>query len=626
MPKTMSARGYTNVILVLNMKRFVRPDDQKRFETIRGTPNFAHVLHTIWPQWADEQDFFPCEEFNPQNANEDISPDGQMSREQVGFATGIFRSLMLEKYTFPTYVLDKTKVEFNSALTTNFQFKTLFQRAWERWDVCIRASYSGFFTICLTQEYNFRPRSLATISKEVIRLQESLDVPSAQRWLDRNRKKYSDSPEKLEKKERSVKALLDWMGTTEEVSGELVYYPVQWKMAMEVAERFVSMIGHLIELTNADPIELSKPAPSLSVPLHDSYVIHHFDELFADPSFVKRAKKSKAENARIKVSMNDIRQSPQLRRGIVNIMEGTLLRVPDPYRDDDATQPVNDGLFPDPRWSISDSIDEQNQASWNDELCLLSSRTALIMPSPRWRDHELAVSTVPSATLQVRYARYWEAIERMIEFVIEIRVLAQLLESASYDLLGEIIQPVHVTRSKLFLGDIKMERTLPELVNRAAHLRHLAALVQGISHPQMWSRAEYAVLKAEHLLEQLGVGTTIDHIDRNIESINSVVDHIDELYVADLSEKSNDKATLISIIFAAASLTLTLLILPSFWADLFSVKDYIPYQEGGVIIGGIFVSLLATILVFAAGYLMYVAFRQREQLAEIIRKFLNTDE
>jgi len=564
----------------------------------------------------------PMEEYEKSQVENGTTLDGWMSTEQVGFATGIFRTLKLETFTFPTYVLDKTKVEFGHALTTNFQFKTLFQRAWERWNIYIRPSHTGFFIIRLTQEHTLRPRSFQILAKDVLRLQESLDVPSAQRWLKRNRKKYTDEPETLAVKERSVKALLDWMGATEEESGELVYYPVQWKLAMEVAERFMSEIAQIIELSNANPIEMMKPEPSLSVPLHDSYVIYHFDEMYSDPSNVKRAQKSTAGNAQIQISMNDIRQSPRLRRNIMNLMEGTLLRTPDANRDEDATQPENDVFFPEPRWSISDSIDEQNQSSWNDELCLLSGRTALIMPSLRWREYEMAVSTVPSATLQVRYIRYWEAIERMIEFILEIRVLAQLIESNSYDLLGDIIPQVHATRSKLFLGDIKMEQDMPELVNRAAHLRRLAALAQGISHPQLWSRAEYAIRKADYLFKQLGVDVTLENIERNIDSINSVVDHIDELYIADLSEKSNDKATLMSIGLAAASLTLTLLMLPSFWTDLDVIKKF-----HGLYLAILFVGTsLGIILIIVASYLIRKAWQNKNMVTEIFDKIFNQNE
>jgi hypothetical protein len=86
-------------------------------------------------------------------------------------------------------------------------------------------------------------------------------------------------------------------------------------------------------------------------------------------------------------------------------------------------------------------------------------------------------------------------------------------------------------------------------------------------------RAEYAVVKAERLFELLDVPRIINHIERNIESINSVADHVDELYIADLSEKSNDKATILSLGLTAVSFILVLLVLPSFWADLIQVRQ-----------------------------------------------------
>lgn len=74
--------------------------------------------------------------------------------------------------------------------------------------------------------------------------------------------------------------------------------------------------------------------------------------------------------------------------------------------------------------------------------------------------------------------------------------------------------------------------------------------------------------KAERLFSLLDVPRILEHVERNIESINSVADHVDELYIADLSEKSNDKATVLSLGLAAVSFIVTLLALPSFWYDL----------------------------------------------------------
>ena len=86
----VSARGYTNVLLVLNMKRFVQETDQARFERIRGKEEFAKVLREIWPQkLVDQEKFITIEEDKRRRGRPEV-----MSAEQVGFATGVFRTLI----------------------------------------------------------------------------------------------------------------------------------------------------------------------------------------------------------------------------------------------------------------------------------------------------------------------------------------------------------------------------------------------------------------------------------------------------------------------------------------------------------------------------------------------------
>ncbi|NWG06579.1 MAG: hypothetical protein HXY35_07835 [Chloroflexi bacterium] len=632
MRANISARGYTSVILVMNMKRFIagNENERERFEVLRGKPEFADILRTTWPGKIDSQKvFITMEEYKRRRAGQAgkrLTPGDMMPLEQIGFATGIFRSLMLEEYNFPIYVVDKSQIEFSPDLETNFQFKTLFKKVWDRWDIYIRPTVSGFFVFRLTHRFREKSRSLLAIAQDVLRLQESLDVPSAQKWLKHSRERYFNQPETLSVKERSVKALLEWVGSAEDETGDLLYYPIQWKIAMEVASRFVQTIGAEIPLKNAEPVKLVKPEPSLSIPLHDSYVIHHFEDILAEPSLIKKQNGKLNSRAQIKATLNDIRHSHLLKRALVNLVEGSLLRnaSDDGKKADDVvtTQMIEAaGSFPNPKWSLVDGLFEQNQASWNDEFCMLGPRTALIIPSQEWKNSEISVSTVPSSTLHVKYARYWGAIERLVEFLVEIRVLSQLIESESYELLGEIAQTVHETRSMLFSGDIRLGTRLPDLVARAATLRHLAALSQSLSHPQLWSRAEYAIRKAEYLLEQLGVPTIQQHIERNITSINSVVDHVDELYLADLSEKENDNSTILSIGLAAASLTLTLLMLPSFWADIWTgFGESITFWHWAL---GVVGTGLSIVLIIGALYMLRIAFIQRKKVKKMFNKFLN---
>jgi len=631
MKANVSARGYTNVILVMNMKRFISQggDERTRFETLRGRKEFANTLRTVWPGAIQNQKvFLTMPEYKKRRAEEEgkqLEPGDVMPADQIGFATGVFRTLMLEEYSFPSYAVDKSHVEFSPDLESNFQFKTLFKRVWDRWDIYIRPTISGFFVIRLINHYNEKTRSLLAISQDVLRLQESLDIPSAQKWLEHSRERYFNDPDTLSLKEKSVKALLDWVGCGNDQPGELLYYPIQWKIAMEVASRFVQTIGSEIPIQGARPISLVPPEPSLSIPLHDSYVIYHFNDVLAETSMLKKQNAKVKNNAQITVTLNDIRQSHLLKRRLVNLVEGSLLRnqsvMTQTAADVLSTQTIEaTSYFPNPKWGIVDGLFDQNQASWNDEFCLLGARTALIIPSQEWKNSEISVSTVPSSTLHVKYERYWEAIERMIEFLVEIRVLGQLIESESYNLLGEIALVIHETRSMLFSGDIKLDKRLPNLVTRAAYLRHLAALTQSLSHPQLWSRAEYAIKKAMYLSEQLGIPTILEHIERNIISISSVVDHVDELYLADLSEKENDNSTILSIGLAAASLTLTLLMLPSFWADIkASLGEPFAFWQWALAAFG---TLLSICLIVGALYMLRIAFLQRKKVKKMFDKFL----
>lgn len=608
MHNQISAKGYTSLIMVLNMKRFIRKESQTAFETIRGTQEFSRVLRIDWPRSANHQNLF-------------LSDTMEMTPEQVGFATGIFRSLMLEQYTYPNFKLDKEQIVFSEPLRNNFQFKTIFQRAWDRWEIFIRPSSTGFFIIRLTQPYYQQARPLNLLAQDVLNLQESLDVPSAQKWLAKNRERYQDQPELLAEKEKSAKAFLDWVGAGENNNGELHYLPVQWKLAMEVASMFIQKIAYDINIQGKKPIYLDVPTASLSLPLHDSYVIHHFDKLLASPSIIKRTKKSKSKNTLVEVGLQDVRNSTHLRNALANLGEGTILKR-------NALQDKDEGersefYFPKPRWSITDNIMSENLASWNDEFCLLSTRTSIIIPSPDWTKHELTVATAPSATLRVRYDQYWEAIERLVEFTLEIRVLAQLVESVSYEMLGQIVGTVQKVRNQMFNGDIILDEELPDLVAQAAQLRRLSSLAQRLSRAPLWSRAEYAIRKAEHLFDQFSISQTLEHIDQNIDNINQVVDHVDEWYLADLSEKSNDKATLLSLGLAAGSLTLTLLMLPSFWADIGNM-EVLKLPKQIILVWGWIGTVLAIALILVAGTLIVITIRRRRTMLGIIRRLMES--
>lgn len=614
MPSRIAAKGYTRVLLVLNMKHFI-PDEteRKRFETLRGSELFAEALQDLWPESLQHQS-----RFSPLT-------NGDMATEDIGFATGVFRSLMLERLSAPAYLLNKDQAQFPSELEDNFQFKTLFKRAWARWTICIRPTMTGFFVIRLTYNYEQSPRTLIDLAKDAIKLQEPMDVLSAVRWLEYNRERYKDNPTMLVQKEDSVKALLAWLGADVDnpQTSETLYYPVQWKLALVAINMFVENGRFTIPYQDGD-IHLQPAPPNLSLPLHDSYIIYHFNDLLAEPEVIDRSHRGKTrDNAKRSVSLNDFRKSNQLRNALVSLLEGTVLR--EPNKPDDELD--SNGYFPSPRWSLADEFftdPKANLASWSDELCLFTSRAALIMPSKKWANHEMAISTVPSATLKIQYIDYWEAIERMMEFVLEVHILAQLIERDSYKLLAQIANTIERIRADMFDGDIIIEGELKAQMAQAAHLRRIAAFVQSASHSPFWARAEYAVMKAEKLFDLLDVPRIITHIDRNIESINSVADHVDELYIADLSEKSNDKATLLSIGVAALSFIVILLVMPSFWFDLRELHEqYWPSDAIYTVI--LYIGTFLGAIVFVLAFLLMFMAMRRQNFKKHVSHLFNRD-
>lgn len=635
MKAKITAKGYTNVILVLNMKRFIAEEDQKRFESIRGTPEFAEVLRNGW--WNAKSKKTPF----TRNIHE-TKPDqaaSSMSTEQVGFATGVFRALFLEEHVTPTYLLKKGMIKFPTDLMDNFQFRNLFLHTWKSWKIYIRPTVTGMFVIRLTREYT-SPRELIKIAEDVLKLHESLDVQSARAWLAKKKQEFKDQPADLKKVQSSVKAFLKWLGSKESDKGELLYNPVQWKIAMEVASLFVKATGE-IPIPGSEPLHLSKPEPRLSMPLHDSYVIYHIDDIFADESIVIKEKKqhntnpqkvtAKAkENKPVKqilVMPEYLKHSPEIKRALINLLEGAILEREMILENRDEESKDKPLYFPTPRWKILDRIMKSNLASWMGEICLLTSRTALIVPSRKYKKDNLLVSTTPGATLKVKYARYWGAIERMIEFGIEVRTLAQLVERASYESLEEISRKVHTARETLQAGDIELDVHLPQHVKGAGNLRRLAALSQGMSDPLVWGRSEYAIVKARYLLNELGVPTLLTHIDRNITSLNSLVDHIDELYALDLAEKNNDLSAVMTLGLTAVSFILTLIMLPSFWTDIQQINmDNLPFSSffnAILIIVDALGTLLAFTLIGVSIYIFNYSRKHISQIWEVMKRALN---
>ena len=112
MKSMVSAQGYTSVVVVLDIGQLVESDQQAVFESIRATPEFAHLIKTDWHKKLSASPNFiaPNQESAPEQGGDCASV------EEIGFATGVFRAAFLEEQLFPTYQLNKQSIHYPEKL------------------------------------------------------------------------------------------------------------------------------------------------------------------------------------------------------------------------------------------------------------------------------------------------------------------------------------------------------------------------------------------------------------------------------------------------------------------------------------------------------------------------------
>ncbi len=678
MPDEVRFKGHISVILVMDMKPFVHPYDQQRFETIRGDASFAKVLKEKWPTQLQGSAFEPVD---PDVLGRARSPE--MSTDEVGFVTGMFRSNILDLYSAPLYRVKKESIPFSKAITENVQYKNSFAQIWEHWNIYLRPTMTGMMIVRLERPYpavKIEPNnpakkdrsakfvSILTAASHVIELQTPFDVPKTIEVVKKLQAKLAetraDARERrnTEDKLKDTLEFLKWLGVSDIHAPELDYIPVHWQLANELSSNLIGRVDHKIEFEKSQPIHFDKKRPDLSKSVYNVYTIYHVDDLVVNPLMIAPANPQDNEDeteptaaapvgtvttetseVRIRtaqiakalktVEPIEIKRSIQIKRELVGLVEGAILSRK-PSHDDRHARTVSSASperhFPRHNLKLVKRIFDQDIATWEDELCILTPRTAIIMPSRRARSEQLWVSTLEKTTrVSVDYTRYWEALERLIEFVNEIGILAQLVETDSAGTLRQFVQALDETRRDILQGElngslIDSQRKFNELTNQSANLSRLVGLCQGLTNPNSWSRAEYAIDKASHLIQVMQTSLLVNHAERNVSNLTNLVDHVDELVVAQLSESSNAQNSRQSLILAGLSLSIILFTLPSFWADIDSLNDNPVVQliRGSELLNGLalagsilapFFLLLSVVIALMAGVPMIFRFSRKMQ-------------
>jgi len=74
-------------------------------------------------------------------------------------------------------------------------------------------------------------------------------------------------------------------------------------------------------------------------------------------------------------------------------------------------------------------------------------------------------------------------------------------------------------------------------------------------------------------LNRQDVPVLMQHAEKNVNSLNELVNHIDELYLADLSESNNRLSFYLSTLLAGLSLSVVVFAIVSFWADAHQLDE-----------------------------------------------------
>lgn len=411
MTNSVEARGYTNVILVMNMRRFIEPEDQARFESCRSSPVFLEALRSKWSEKIKDSAAFEVVKHDVVTADE-RSSNLRMSTDEVCFTTGIFRLNTLEDYVTPTYHLkDKSQISFPDEIRDNLQFKNLFLEVWKRWEIYIRPTVTGMFIVRLKRCYE-RATPILTIASDVVALQTAFDIPSAIHRLELLKDSLADGNISQKSKQESIEKFLEWAGNGRADHANLDYVPIQWKLAMEVCRKFVQDISIKIPLGSYD-IWMREPERTVSTPLHDSYVIYHINELIAPLQLVQKITPksidseepednalavgqlqgksiTKQEHEKVSVTPEHIYKSEELKHNLVGLIEGAILQK--------SHRRAQTSYFPKHYSEYTDRVFAQNRATWNNEICLLTPRAALIIPARPSIQDELYISNFWATT------------------------------------------------------------------------------------------------------------------------------------------------------------------------------------------------------------------------------------
>jgi uncharacterized membrane protein YqjE len=540
--------GYINTVLVLDMARFVSDRDRPMFQRLRATEELLQVLRGSWlEQLRESQDFEQLHHTERDNSSE------HMSMNDVCFNTGIFQYRVIRYYVTPTYALkNKEQFRFSERIRKIPNLEYLLAQILAKWNVHIRPTSTGFITICFQRDYN--DKNAIKVKEYVERLRYPYNIPHAIKTSGFDEQDIDA-------------AIIDLWGEDPGFYGKPKYIPLHWILTQEICQHLIEVIKSTIEIQGAK-ILLERPQGRKAIPV-DIYTIYHVDRILIPPPLARIMKgissndyrNTAPKNSKVIVSPQLINQSLALKQYFTDLMVGLFhsKNLISESAELGQTKLVGEGR-PKSRSDQSqyneatiNNIFKQNLSDLSDELCLFTADSSLIVPSDKAINRNFQISGIASSG--VGYQWYWQGIERMLEFVLEAHALARILRRESEKLLEEIESGNRKLRSS---WSQELLNELDEKINDVFSLNRILSEARFLTTSSLWSRHKLSVIKAEAFFDKLDTDKLMHHAERNINTLNEALSHIDKL-------KAGEKTNNLSIVFGIFSILSLVINIISFW-------------------------------------------------------------
>jgi hypothetical protein len=209
-------------------------------------------------------------------------------------------------------------------------------------------------------------------------------------------------------------------------------------------------------------------------------------------------------------------------------------------------------------------------STWKGELCLLTMDNAFIY----FRSVDVPRTDVPKtssrtcsqcaqpeverigkiyfAERSVAYEDYWRCIIRGIEYILDLRLLAQLIAVETTRYVARLAEKIADNR----IQGSQVGRLRKQITSMTRLLSHL----RDASIPRFIAPADYAARKFDYLIEISGIQRSIEHAGSNIQEANALLQHYESML-------AQQQATRSSIIFSVIAAALSLLVIPSYLID-----------------------------------------------------------